>query len=175
MIVLFFSLVFLVSIQSIWDKNSIHINQHAYAKQDQPIYMSHLENESSYGEEKAEIMKQHGFHRTCTRGSVSVTPKHQKKRKKETVSDILAVEVKSPLPKSCCEFLSMPSWTRDKRTEAKFSIPNKHTHRSCMISTEKQWSQDSGPSLQGKKRSSRDFTWEVLSNMAWSFNFNEQI
>lgn len=71
--------------------------------------MSHLENESSYGEEKAEIMKQRGFLRTCTRGSVSVTPKHHKKCKKETVSDILAVEVKSPLPKSYCEFLSMPS------------------------------------------------------------------
>lgn len=49
-----FPLDFLFSIQSIWDQNSIHINQHAYAKQDQPIYMSYSENENGYSEEKAD-------------------------------------------------------------------------------------------------------------------------
>lgn len=52
--ILLFFLVFLFSIQSIWDQNSIHINQRVYAKQDQPIYMSSSGNESSYNEKKAD-------------------------------------------------------------------------------------------------------------------------
>lgn len=115
-----FFLVFLFSIQSIWDQNSIHINQRVYAKQDQPIYMSYSENESSYDEEKADWnneelwISQNLYHK-----AVFLWYKTTRRRVKKKLSVVssLSVEVKSLLAKNCCGFLPMPSEAENKGTE----------------------------------------------------------
>ena len=122
----FFSLVFLFSISSIWDQNSIPINQHAYAKQDQPICMSLSGNESG------QIINIMDFTELEPRGPVSVISNHQKQSKEEPLGDIsLASHCRggSPLPKRGCGFLSPPSSTRDKGTEAWLRVQSKNVNR----------------------------------------------
>lgn len=129
---MFRPLVFLFSIQSIWDQNSIHTNHRAYAKQHQPIYMSHSEKEGGCDEEKAYWdHKALWVSQTLQHKAAFCHAKPQEGKLKRELPRLssLPLSVELLYPKGAVDFCLCPAQQEIK--EIKFRVWNKNTNGSC--------------------------------------------